>query len=82
MSLDLPEADIQAGKATAIGEYLDVLQNGWGRPFVEAVARIELEGRPLNGTYTLELTGGPGVSFDNLQTVQILYSQSYSALQP
>ena len=82
MLLDIPEAEIEAGKAPTLGEFLDVLQNGWGKPFIEAVARTELIGRPLNGTYTLELTGGLDVSFDNIETVQMLLSQTYSALQP
>jgi hypothetical protein len=81
MELDVPVADIQAGKAASLGEYLDVLQNGWGKPFVEAVARTELIGRPLNGAYNLELSGAPGVLFDNIETVQVLLVQNYSALQ-
>jgi hypothetical protein len=81
MELDLSTVEIQAGKAPTGGTTLDVLQNGWGVPSVEATARTELIGRPLNGSYVLEITGGPNVSFDAVTGVQILYAQSYSALQ-
>jgi hypothetical protein len=81
MDLDVPLATIQAGKAASVGEFLDVQQNSWGKSFVEADARTDLIGRPLNGSYTLELSGGGGVAFDNVETVQILLIQNYSALQ-
>jgi hypothetical protein len=80
--LDEPTIQIEAGKAAALGQILDIQQMAWGQPFVEADARVELIGRPVNGTYTLELSGGSGVLFDNVTQVQILSAQSYSALQP
>jgi hypothetical protein len=80
--LDVPTIQIEQGKAAAVGQILDVQQNAWGQPFVEADARSEWIGRPLNGTYTIELASAPGVSFDSVTSVQILNAQSYSALQP
>ncbi len=79
--LDIPTASIEGGKALAANELLDPVLNGWGKPYVEAVARTEFQERPLGGTYELEIETGPGVSLDNIERVQILLTSNYWVLQ-
>ena len=79
--LDIPLAQVESGKAPTLGEFLDVEQNAWGKPFVEAVARAELIGRPMNGTYVIELTGDSTVTFDRIEALQLLYGSTYWVMQ-
>jgi hypothetical protein len=79
--LDIPLAQVESGKGATLGEFLDVEQNGWGKPFVESIARVEFAGRPLNGTYVLELAGDAATNFDAIVAVQMLFSSSYWVMQ-
>jgi hypothetical protein len=79
--LNVPIGVVEGGKAATLGEFLDVQQNGWGRPFVEAVAREELLSRPISGTYVLRLQGGDTVNFDRLESLQVLVDSDYWVLQ-
>ncbi len=79
--LDVPTAIVEGGKAIAASELLDPIQNGWGRPYVEAAARSEFHDRPFGGTYVLELEAGPSVDLDKIERVQVLVSSDYWVLQ-
>jgi hypothetical protein len=79
--LDVPLAQIESGKAATLGEFLDVEQNAWGKPFVESIARTEMVGRPMNGTYVIELEGDASVTFDRIEALQILYGSTYWVTQ-
>jgi hypothetical protein len=79
--MDMPIAQVEGGKASALGELLDVQLNGWGQPTVEAVARIELMNRPMGGAYDIEFDLDETVNFDNVEAVQALYGTSYWVLQ-
>jgi hypothetical protein len=81
MLLDIPLAQVESGKAATLGQFVDVERNGWGKPFIEAIARAEFEGRPMNGNYAIELAGDEGTNFDAIQSVQILAGISYWVLQ-
>ena len=79
--LEIPSAQVESGKGSTLGEFLDVSQNAWGKPFIEATARSELVGRPFNGSYVLEILGDASTRFDRIESVQILHGSSYWVLQ-
>ncbi|MCU0692113.1 MAG: hypothetical protein MUF54_11985, partial [Polyangiaceae bacterium] len=81
VTLDIPTANIEGGKALAANELLDPVLNGWGKPYVEAIARSELLERPLGGSYRLEFELPSGASLDNIERVQLLLTSNYWTLQ-
>jgi hypothetical protein len=68
---------IEAGKALAAEQWLDPVNNGWGRTYVDAVARTELAERPFGGAYQLELDLGPEAHPERIDRVQILVQSTY-----
>jgi hypothetical protein len=81
VTLDVPTANIEGGKALANNELLDPVLNGWGKPYVEAIARMELLERPLGGSYELEFELPEGTSLDSIERVQLLLTSNYWTLQ-
>jgi hypothetical protein len=81
VTLSVPTANIEGGKALAANELLDPVLNGWGKPYVEAIARAEFLERPLGGSYELEFELPPGTSIDNIERVQLLLTSNYWTLQ-
>jgi hypothetical protein len=76
----LPVGYIEGGKALAIERWLEPLVDGWTTPFISAIARTELEFRPLGGEYVLQLNLPPEAVPANIERVQILVgSQSWVA---
>jgi len=76
-AFDLPTAFIESGKALASEEWLDPIVNNWSAPFVAAVARGELMGRPIYGAYELILELGPEVRLDRIEQLQLLVETDY-----
>jgi hypothetical protein len=76
-AFDLPAAYIEGGKALATEEWLDPIANGWSSPFVAAVARGELLGRPINGGYELILELGSEVRLERIEQLQLLIETEY-----
>lgn len=76
-SLNFAPGLIEGGKALAAEIWLEPISNGWGRPYVEAVARQEFRSRPLGGTYQLELELGAGVQLNRIERIQILAEIDY-----
>jgi hypothetical protein len=70
--VDIPIAQIEAAKALSTEEWLDPVSNGFNLPTVTNVARRELAGRPLGGSYELELELTPDVRVDRIERIQIL----------
>jgi hypothetical protein len=81
VTLDIPTANIEGGKALAANELLDPVLNGWGKPYVEAIARSEFLERPLGGNYALEFELPAGASLDSIERVQLLLTSNYWTLQ-
>jgi hypothetical protein len=81
VTLSVPTANIEGGKALAANELLDPVLNGWGKPYVEAIARAELLERPLGGSYRLEFELPSGASLDSIERVQLLLTSNYWVLQ-
>jgi hypothetical protein len=81
VTLDIPTANIEGGKALAANELLDPVLNGWGKPYVEAIARSEFLERPLGGNYELEFELPAGASLDSIERVQLLLTSNYWTLQ-
>jgi len=71
-ALGLPLGNIEAGKALAAELWLDPLKDGWSTSYIAAVARSELELRPLGGAYEIELEIGPEVMIERIERVQLL----------
>ncbi len=76
-TLNVPLGQINQAKALAAEQWLDPVSNGWAEPYVQAVQRVEYAGRPLDGTYTLELVLGPEVQLGNIERIRILTQTSY-----
>lgn len=76
-AFDLPSAFIENGKALAIEEWLDPIANSWTTPYVASVARGELFGRPVNGSYELIIEISPEVRLERLEQVQLLIETDY-----
>jgi hypothetical protein len=76
-AFDLPAAFIEDGKALASEEWLDPIANGYASPFVAAVARGELFGRPIHGAYELILELGPELRPERIERVQLLVENEY-----
>lgn len=74
---DLPEGFIEGGKALAVEEWLDPVNNSWDLGFVSNVARSELSGRPVSGDYELILELTPDVRLDRIERVQLLTGVDY-----
>lgn len=78
---DLPTASIEDGKALALEEWLDPVSNSWETPFVSNVARGELFGRPVNGSYELIVELPPDVRPGRIEGVQLLVETDYWVTQ-
>jgi hypothetical protein len=75
--LDFGRGVIESAKAITAEEWLDPVSNGWGKPYVEAVARTELTDRPFGGAYELTLDLGPEARPERIDRVQILLQSTY-----
>jgi hypothetical protein len=76
-TLTLPSGRIEGAKALAAEQWLESVSNGWGKPYVEAVARTELTERPFGGGYVLELAVGPEVRLERIERIQVLIQADY-----
>ena len=76
-SLGVSVGTVEGAKALAAEEWLDPLANGWGKPFVTAIARSELTDRPFGGGYEITLHLGPEVTLSHIERVQLLLESSY-----
>jgi hypothetical protein len=70
--MDLPVAQIEAGKGLAAEIVLDPLRDGWNTSYVSPIARTELELRPLGGAYELEFEIAPEIVLERIERVQLL----------
>ncbi len=75
--VQIPTAYIEGGKSLAAEEWLEPVGTSWNMPFVSNVARGELFGRPVAGTYELFFEITPDVRLDRIERVQILAEQDY-----
>jgi hypothetical protein len=75
--LGVPVGRIEAGKALAAEQWLDPISNGWGRPYVESVAREGYLDRPFGGSYELELELTSDARPERIEAVQVLAQASY-----
>lgn len=75
--LGVPIGRIEGAKALAAELWLDPLKDGWGSPYINAVARTELELRPLGGAYEMEFEIRPEINIDRIERVQILVGSTY-----
>src|SRR5262249_38159649 len=76
-SLRIPTAVVEGGKALATEEWLDPVSNGFNRPDVLNVARMELHGRPVGGAYELTIELTPDVRVERIERVQMLAQTEY-----
>ena len=76
-SLDIPIGIIEGGKALSAEEFLDPVTNGFNRPDVGNVARVEFRDRPIGGSYELTLYLSPDVRVENIQRIQLLTQTAY-----
>jgi hypothetical protein len=76
-TLFLPTAFVQQAKVLTAEEILDPVSNGFATSYVSAVARADLQNRPLAGQYTIELELTPDVQLNQIQSVQILAQTHY-----
>ncbi|MBN1653115.1 MAG: hypothetical protein JXA30_04995, partial [Deltaproteobacteria bacterium] len=79
--LDLPIALIEGGKALSAEEWIDPVANSFSMPIVSNVARYELAGRPVGGTYELTLELSPDARIDRIQRIQVLLETDYWSRQ-
>jgi hypothetical protein len=75
--LGVPIGRIEGAKGLAAELWLDPLKHGWSSPYIQPVARTELELRPLGGAYELEFEIGPELDIDKIERVQLLVGSSY-----
>ncbi len=75
--LKLPTAWIEGGKALVAEEWLDPVTNNFQQPYVASVSRGEYAGRPLGGTYQLDLLLTPDVRLDRIERIQVLVETEY-----
>jgi hypothetical protein len=68
---------VEGGKALAAEEWLDPVTNGFNRPDVSNVARMELHGRPIGGAYQLTLQLSPDVRIERIERIQLLVQTEY-----
>jgi hypothetical protein len=76
-ALAVPVGSIEGAKALTAEQWLDPTGNGFSKPYVASVARTELAGRPLGGTYRLELEVTPDVRLERIDRVQVLTRSTY-----
>ena len=76
-SLGVPAGSVEGAKGLAAEQWLDPTGNGFSKPYVANVARTEFAGRPIGGTYRLELEVTPDVRLDRLDRVQVLARSTY-----
>ncbi|MGE3672537.1 MAG: hypothetical protein AB7K71_22890 [Polyangiaceae bacterium] len=73
----VPMGIIEGGKALAAELWLDPLKDGWGSPYINAVARSEFFYRPLGGEYLLDIEAGEDMRLERIERVQFLVGTSY-----
>jgi hypothetical protein len=76
-TLGVPIGRIEGAKALASELWLDPLKDGWNTPYMSAVARTELQLRPLGGAYELEFVITPEIDIDRIERVQLLIGSTY-----
>ncbi len=76
-SYDIPTGQVEGGKALATEEWLDPIANSWTESFVSNVARGELFGRPVAGTYEVILELTSDLRLERLERIQILVETDY-----
>lgn len=76
-AIDALGAFVEGGKALASEKYWDPIATLWSAPGVAPIVREELVGRPLGGSYQLDLMLGPELDLERLDRVQILVGSSY-----
>jgi len=76
-TLGVPIGRIEGAKALASELWLDPLKDGWNTPYITAVARTELQLRPLGGAYELEFVITPEIDIDRIERVQLLIGSTY-----
>jgi hypothetical protein len=74
--MNVPRGRVEAGKALASEIWLDPLKDGWSTSYISAVARTELELRPLGGAYELEFVVSPELLLNRIERVQLLVGSS------
>lgn len=75
--LGVPNGRIEGAKALGAEQWIDPIQNGWGKPYVDAVARTELTDMPFGGVYELVFELAPEVVLERIDRVQILAGSAY-----
>lgn len=70
--LGVPPGMVDGGKALAAELWLDPLKDGWSTSYIGAVARSELELRPMGGAYELEFPVTPDLVLEHIERVQLL----------
>jgi hypothetical protein len=73
----VPTATVEGGKGLASEEWVDPVANGFANPTVASVARMELDGRPIGGYYTLDLVLPPDVRVERIERIQLLMQTEY-----
>jgi hypothetical protein len=76
-SLGVPIGRIEGAKALASELWLDPLKDGWNTSYISAVARTELQLRPLGGAYELSFVITPEIDIDRIERVQLLIGSTY-----
>ncbi|MCB9610146.1 MAG: hypothetical protein H6716_26400 [Polyangiaceae bacterium] len=76
-SLALPLGRIEGAKAIAAELWLDPLKDGWGTPYISAVARSEFAVRPLGGAYQLTIALDDTIVIDRIERIQLLVGSNY-----
>ncbi|MFW5741266.1 MAG: hypothetical protein ACOC1F_12965, partial [Myxococcota bacterium] len=76
-TLGVPIGRIEGAKGLASELWLDPLKDGWNTTYMSAVARTELQLRPLGGAYELEFVITPEIDIDQIERVQLLIGSTY-----
>jgi hypothetical protein len=79
--IDMPTAFIHSGKALAVEEWLDPVTISWETGFVSNVAKGELQGRPVGGSYELIIDVPRDVVLSRIERVQLLLEMDYWVAQ-
>src|SRR6185312_6268143 len=74
---NIPPATIEGGKALATEEWLDPVTNGFNRPDVTNVERMEFVGQPIGGGYELTIHLTPDVNVERIERIQVLAQTAY-----
>lgn len=76
-ALGVPVGSIEGAKALTAEQWLDPTGNGFSKPYVASVTRSEFAGRPVGGTYRLEIEVTPDVRLDRIDRLQVLTRSTY-----